>query len=289
VNDRKTAHQEGDCEHKTVVGREDSPEVFAVTKDVRGWHFNRRDFLAVAGGVAAAAALSNVTGCKPATPTPRPTDTPTSTPPPTPTSTPTPTRTPTPTNTPTCTPTPVPPEAEYVADVTIPDGTYVEPVQPFTKTWRVRNCGPVDWGSGTHLVFSSGRQMGGVSPTPVEDASPGDVVDVSVDMVAPAQLGSYAARWVLVGGGGTEMLILSVAIVTGHTQAPETGTNWTRIQFGTDEQATHFYIPCGSQIPDGAVCACDCVFVAPPCGTYSPLCSCYPVCTCVAETYWYPN
>lgn len=95
------------------VEKEQEPQVYAVQKDLTGWKFNRRDFLAAA----AAAVAATAAGCSAVpflaptpTPTATPTFTPTKTPTPTntytPTNTATPTNTPTPTHTPTSTPTP---------------------------------------------------------------------------------------------------------------------------------------------------------------------------------------
>ncbi len=70
-------------------GPEEVPQVYTVQKDLTGWQFSRRDFLATAGTAAAAAVAGAAAGCTPATPmptptaTPRPTATPTATPQPT--------------------------------------------------------------------------------------------------------------------------------------------------------------------------------------------------------------
>jgi len=133
---------------------EEEPQVFAVKKDLNGWRFSRRDFLVATGGAVAAVVAGATVGCQgpqqAGTPTeappaatdtpPGPTDTPTALPTdtPTPTKTPTPTRTPTPTKTPTPTATPTPPVpmAQFVADVTIPDGTVMSPGQTFKDLAR---------------------------------------------------------------------------------------------------------------------------------------------------------
>ncbi len=53
-----------------------------------------------------------------------------------------------------------------------------------------------------------------------------------------------------------------------------------------------YHLPCGSPIPAGATCVCNCVTVpAPPRScTCDSVCTCDTVCSCVGEThYWYPN
>src|SRR5574338_1618752 len=57
-------------------------------------------------------------------------------------------------------PTPVCDQAQFVRDVTIPDGTVFAPGATFTKTWRIKNAGTCTW-SGYSLVFDSGDSMGG--------------------------------------------------------------------------------------------------------------------------------
>jgi len=94
-----------------------------------------------------------------------PTPSPTVTPSPTPVLSAAPT-TPTPTPT-TPTPTPCPPNACFVGDVTVPDGTKFEPGESFTKTWRMLSCGCIPWPEGTSWVFVSGDQMGAPESVPV--------------------------------------------------------------------------------------------------------------------------
>jgi len=73
-----------------------------------------------------------------------------------PSETPKPSATPEPSSTtaPTHTSTPETPQAEFVKDVTIPDGTEMTPNQPFTKTWRYRNSGNVEWGEIREFEYS---------------------------------------------------------------------------------------------------------------------------------------
>ncbi|MEW6240281.1 MAG: NBR1-Ig-like domain-containing protein [Chloroflexota bacterium] len=127
------------------------------------------------------------------------------------TATPTVTGTP-PTATPTTTaptPTHTPPpasgcdKAQFIADVTVPDGSVFNPGTTFKKTWRLKNVGTCTWTTGYLLVFNSGDQMGGPSsaafPTSV---SPGQTVDLSVNLTAPSAGGSYRGYWMLKNASG---------------------------------------------------------------------------------------
>ncbi len=133
-----------------------------------------------------------------------------------PTASPAPTRTPTPGPTPTRTsqPTPTSPPvtatiaapcnaAQFLADITIPDGTVLSPSQSFKKTWRIRNVGSCAWGSGYALIFDSGELMGGPDSIPLAATiAPGQGVDFSVNLVAPAAEGDFAGYWRLLSSTG---------------------------------------------------------------------------------------
>jgi hypothetical protein len=92
---------------------------------------------------------------------------------------------------------------EFVTDVTVPDGSDFDPDEHYTKTWRLRNAGSCTWTSSYDLVFSHGDAMSG----PAEKAltgvvSPGQTMDLSVDLVAPAAEGGYKGYWLLRNGDG---------------------------------------------------------------------------------------
>jgi len=130
----------------------------------------------------------------PATTTPQPTATATQVPP-----SPTPVL-----PTPTATATPLPCNAvQFVADVTIPDGTLLAPNAYFNKTWRLRNAGACTWTGAYDLVFVDGDRMD--APYLVDlpgDVYPGQVVDVTVGMIAPSREGHYRGNWKIRDGSG---------------------------------------------------------------------------------------
>jgi len=103
------------------------------------------------------------------------------------------------------TPTPLPCNlASFVEDISIPDGTEVVTGAAFTKTWRLKNIGTCTWTSGYALVFDRGDQMGGPAAQPLTTGSvaPGQTIDVSVNLVAPASPGTYHGDWKLRDSGG---------------------------------------------------------------------------------------
>jgi hypothetical protein len=137
---------------------------------------------------------------------------PTETPTPTATDTPEPTQTPTPTETPipepsqTEEPTAVVDcdEATFIEDVTIPDGTDLEPGTAFTKTWRLLNAGTCSWTPNYKLIFVSGEQMSGPASQQLVnlEVPPGASIDVSVNLVAPSKIGTYRGYWMLKNTAG---------------------------------------------------------------------------------------
>ena len=145
---------------------------------------------------------------------PSPTSTSTSSPTPIPSFTPLPTYTayPSPTRTlqPATTPgTPIPGSggsssgpcnaAQFLKDITVPDGTEFPQGETFTKTWRIKNVGYCTWSTSYSLVFVGGDSMGAPTsgvPLPYT-VKPGEYVDASVNLVAPSTPGDYKGNWKL--------------------------------------------------------------------------------------------
>lgn len=100
--------------------------------------------------------------------------------------------------------------AQFVRDVTIPDGTVFAPGATFTKTWRLKNAGTCTW-SGYTLVFDSGELMGGASPVSIGTVSPGQEIDLSVNLTAPLANGSYRGYWRIRNTSGVLLPLLGDA------------------------------------------------------------------------------
>ena len=133
--------------------------------------------------------------------------------------------------------TPVCDQAAFVRDITIPDGSQVNPGASFTKTWRLRNSGACQW-SGYTLVFDSGEQMGATSPQTIGAVAPGQEVDLSVNFTAPLAAGSYRSYWRIrnasgalipvLGGTDGQSFFVEIKVASSgfdlHSRA--TGANW---------------------------------------------------------------
>ena len=92
---------------------------------------------------------------------------------------------------------------QFMADITIPDGTPLAPGVSFTKTWRLKNIGSCVWTRSYQLAFFSGEQMGGPSSAnfPV-NVAPGQTVDISVSLIAPTMEGRYRGYWMFKNDNG---------------------------------------------------------------------------------------
>ncbi len=110
---------------------------------------------------------------------------------------------PTETNTPEPTQTPCN-HATFVSDVTIIDGTSVLTGEPFTKAWRLLNSGTCTWGTEYQLVFDHGDAMNGAASVQITDqpVPPGEAVDISIELTAPDEPGTYQGHWKLRSGDG---------------------------------------------------------------------------------------
>ncbi len=117
-------------------------------------------------------------------------------------------------------------QMEFVSDITIPDGTVIAPAQNFTKTWRLRNIGTCPWTSSYAVVFSDGNSMNGPSSQALTGAvNPGQTVDISVNLTAPAAPGEYRGNWKLRDASGVLFGRFYVEIKSQAAAAPATSTS----------------------------------------------------------------
>jgi len=107
-------------------------------------------------------------------------------------------------------------DSEFVTDVTVADGTPFAPGTVFRKTWRLRNSGTCTWDASYRLAFLSGDRMSGPRSAPLGDqdlrpdtlglfpvVQPGEEIDLSVMLIAPAAAGTHRGQWQLFAPDGT--------------------------------------------------------------------------------------
>jgi hypothetical protein len=90
-------------------------------------------------------------------------------------------------------------KVSFIKDITVSDNTKMKPGSTFTKTWRLQNVGSCPWTSGYKIVFDHGDAMGGPKDVQLTTGSvaPGQTIDVSVNLTAPASPGTYQGFWKL--------------------------------------------------------------------------------------------
>lgn len=125
--------------------------------------------------------------------------------------------------------------AQFVSDVTVPDGTTLAPGTSFTKTWRLKNAGTCTWSTSYALVFDSGDKLG--APDLVNmprTVAPGQAVDVSVELTAPTVAASYRGYWKLQNASGVRFGIGASAVKAWWVDIRVSGTLAGRnYDFGT--------------------------------------------------------
>ena len=88
------------------------------------------------------------------------------------------------------------PNASFVEDVTIPDGSPIEPNTVFTKTWRIRNSGSCPITAAFEFYSVGGNEIRpdsyNVNP-PL--TMPGETFDISVPLISPPLAGYYRSEW----------------------------------------------------------------------------------------------
>lgn len=93
--------------------------------------------------------------------------------------------------------------AQFITDVTVQDGAIFQPNESFTKTWRFKNVGTCSWTPSYAIVFSSGDAMNGPATQALTgNVNPGQTVDISVNLKAPAAEGTYKGYWKLRNASG---------------------------------------------------------------------------------------
>lgn len=92
---------------------------------------------------------------------------------------------------------------EFVQDLTVPDDTVFPPGEEFEAAWRLRNNGTCTWTTEYSLAPIGGDAMGVTEPQPLPNAvAPGQTIDASVMLTAPATPGTYRSNWQIADEAG---------------------------------------------------------------------------------------
>jgi len=116
-------------------------------------------------------------------------------------------------------------------DVTIPDDTKMIPGETFTKVWRLQNTGTCAWTKDYSIAFFSGEEMNTPASVPLQkEVPPGQTIDISVDMVAPKEPGTYYGYWKLrnasktwfgIGPNGSDAFWVKIVVKKDDNETPD--------------------------------------------------------------------
>lgn len=108
---------------------------------------------------------------------------------------PPPSPTPEPTLTPTATLETCTNNLTYLQDLTVPDGTVVQPGSSVEKKWLVSNSGTCDWDSSYRLKWIGGDALGASTEQALYPARAGTQATLSIVFLAPNEFGAYQSQW----------------------------------------------------------------------------------------------
>lgn len=117
----------------------------------------------------------------------------------------------------------------FIRDVTVPAGTVIQKNQDFTKTWKVQNTGTCNWLYQYGLVLLSGDPYGGKNTKIQRLVTVNDWSEVSVNMTAPKNPGTYTNYWRMTDAGGHMFgATLVVSFVVAAPPAPTSAPAFTK-------------------------------------------------------------
>lgn len=94
-------------------------------------------------------------------------------------------------------------QAQFVADVTVMDGTVFQAGDTFVKTWRLRNSGATTWTTDYTLRHTANERMNGPDEVCLsQPVAPGETVEISVLLTAPNKQGRHRSTWQLHNASG---------------------------------------------------------------------------------------
>ena len=83
----------------------------------------------------------------------------------------------------------------FLADLTIPDGTIVQPGELLDKRWEVQNNGTCNWNGDYRVRLIAGPGMGVPVQQALIPALSGTEVVIRMNLIAPEEPGNYRSAW----------------------------------------------------------------------------------------------
>jgi hypothetical protein len=125
--------------------------------------------------------------------------------------------------------------ADFVADVTYPDGSVIGRNIPFTKVWRIKNIGTCSWTTNYALVFVDGDAMS----VPVAVGlpgivNPGQTIDIPVNLISPGKDGHYKGYFKLRNASGVLFGVGSLASTAFWVDVKVSGVSFGAYDFAAN-------------------------------------------------------
>jgi len=86
-------------------------------------------------------------------------------------------------------------QARFIEDLTIPDGSRVQPGELLDKRWAVLNSGNCNWGPGYRLIRADAGNLEAPGELALYPARAGEPAVWQVLLTAPRAPGEYLASW----------------------------------------------------------------------------------------------
>jgi hypothetical protein len=140
--------------------------------------------------------------------------------------------------------------ADFVADVTYPDGSVIGRNEPFTKVWRLKNIGTCSWTTNYAIVFVNGDAMSApVAVALIGTVNPGQTVDIPVNLISPGKDGRYKGFFKLRNAAGVLFGVGNDAKTAFWVDVKVSGESFTAYDFAAnycdaDWNNGAAYLPC---------------------------------------------
>ncbi|GIV66873.1 MAG: hypothetical protein KatS3mg047_1266 [Bellilinea sp.] len=83
----------------------------------------------------------------------------------------------------------------FINDLTIPDGSVIQPGASIDKRWEVENSGTCNWESGYSLRLIAGDELGAGTQQALTPARSGTRAVIRILFQAPSEEGNYRSAW----------------------------------------------------------------------------------------------
>ena len=111
----------------------------------------------------------------------------------------------------------------YISDLTIPDGSQVEPGSSLDKRWEVQNTGTCNWNEQYRLRLIAGEELGASAEQALPPTRAGSNVVIRIIFQAPLEPGSYRPAWQAFNPAGQSFgdpIFIDFSVIRSETPEP---------------------------------------------------------------------